>query len=347
MMDYPGTRRENEVWKACDDLWALHAAPNKITGDAIRDQLILLGYKKGSPNEIYKFRRSWKNSRGITSLEIGTEPVESPSDPISRAVSLVYEQIQNESQNHLEKMRQDFAENLKKSQQECSTLREAHEKLHTHQQIVDNQLLELQQQHCQLQKQLVEEKNAHALTIQRHQISEELFYQYKADFNLLQAELKNVQEKEIDFWKDKAQKALKEKEQDFLQLQETYKEQWQVFSDEVNQFRVTLRQLHEKNELLLKNYILQQEKVDQLRQELSNTQKKARKHEQETEQIEKLWRALEIKYATARGELAVANKRNIEYKGFWQKLQRELMYRQKNQEKSDVNTAGNTEISAD
>ncbi len=346
-MDYPGTRRENEVWKACDDLWALHAAPNKITGDAIRDQLIILGYKKGSPNEIYKFRRSWKISRGISDMEMGAESLESPSDPISRAVSLVYEQIQSESQNHLEKMHQDFAEKLEKSHQEYSALKEAHEKLQTHQETLDSRLAELQQQHGQLQTQLSEEKSMHALTMQRYQTSEELFYQYKTDFNLLLAELKSVQEKEIDFWKEKARKTLFEKEQSILQLQNTYKEQWQAFSEETNQSRVLLRQLQEKNELVVKNYAVQQEKCEQLRHELNVVSKKLSKEEQESEQATKLWRALEIKYATVRGELAVANKRSIEYKGFWQKLQRELTYRQKNQEKADGTSTGSTEISAD
>ncbi len=345
-MDYPGTRRENEVWKACDDLWALHALPNKITGDAIRDQLIVLGYKKGSPNEMYKFRRSWKMSRGISDVETGGEPADSPSDPISRAVALVYEQIQSESQDHLEKMHQDFADKLQKSHQEYSVLKEAHEKLQAHHQTLDSQFAAMRQQHGELRMQLSEEKNTHALTMQRYQTSEKLFYQYKTDFSLLQAELKTVQEKEIDFWKDKAQKTLNEKEQSVLQLQITYKEQWQAFSDESNQFRVTLRHLHEKNELVLKKYAIQQEKVELHRQELIMAQKKACKQEQESEQVVKLCRALEIKHAAVRGELAVANKRSIEYKGFWQKLQRELIYRQKNQEKADATTTGNTEISA-
>lgn len=94
-MDAPKTRRENEVWQACDDLWALHANLEALKGDSIRDQLINLGYKKGSPNEIYKYRSSWKESRGISEKSLA-ESVQ-VADPISRAVSLVYEQIQQEA----------------------------------------------------------------------------------------------------------------------------------------------------------------------------------------------------------------------------------------------------------
>jgi hypothetical protein len=94
-MDAPRTRRENEVWQACDDLWALHANLEALKGDLIRDQLVSLGYKKGSPNEIYKYRSTWKESRGISEKSLA-ESVQ-VADPISRAVSLVYEQMQQEA----------------------------------------------------------------------------------------------------------------------------------------------------------------------------------------------------------------------------------------------------------
>ena len=100
-MDTPRTRRENEVWQACDDLWALNANLEALKGDEIRDRLLKLGYKKGSPNEIYKYRQTWKESRGVSEkalIEAGQQ-----TDPISRAVSLVYEQIQQETQQKIQR----------------------------------------------------------------------------------------------------------------------------------------------------------------------------------------------------------------------------------------------------
>ncbi len=118
-MDTPKTRRENEVWQACDDLWALNASLEALKGDHIREQLVKLGFKKGSPNEIYKYRQTWRESRGISEkalVEAGQQ-----TDPISRAVSLVYEQMQQETLqkiNAVESNSQAQIETLKSQNQE-------------------------------------------------------------------------------------------------------------------------------------------------------------------------------------------------------------------------------------
>ena len=58
-------RREQEVWQACDDLWALFGDFGSLTGDAIRDRLVALGKSRGSPNEIYRYRKTWELSRKV------------------------------------------------------------------------------------------------------------------------------------------------------------------------------------------------------------------------------------------------------------------------------------------
>lgn len=133
-MDAPKTRRENEVWQACDDLWALNTNLESLKGDAIRDQLIKLGYKKGSPNEIYKYRSTWKESRGISDKSLA-ETVE-VADPISRAVSLVYQQIQNEAQQKITVLQNESdtqIESLTRQNQDlilsCETLLQKHQAL--------------------------------------------------------------------------------------------------------------------------------------------------------------------------------------------------------------------------
>ncbi len=133
-MDAPKTRRENEVWQACDDLWALNSNLEALKGDSIRDQLLRLGYKKGSPNEIYKYRASWKESRGISDKSLA-QTVE-VADPISRAVSLVYEQIQQEAQQKITVIQNESGtriENLAQQNQELilsyETLSQKHEAL--------------------------------------------------------------------------------------------------------------------------------------------------------------------------------------------------------------------------
>lgn len=135
-MDAPKTRRENEVWQACDDLWALNTSLEALKGDQIREQLLKLGYKKGSPNEIYKYRASWRESRGISEKTLA-QTVE-VADPISRAVSLVYEQIQQEAQQKITSIQTeslDQLEALGKQNQILSTqyetLQEKHDALIT------------------------------------------------------------------------------------------------------------------------------------------------------------------------------------------------------------------------
>ena len=126
-MNPPKTRRENEVWQACDDLWAVNNSTEALKGDRIRDQLVQLGYKKGSPNEIYKYRSSWKESRGISEKNLAQSA--QVADPISRAVSLVYEQIQQETQQKITAIQCDSTAQVEKLVQENQELSSSLEKL--------------------------------------------------------------------------------------------------------------------------------------------------------------------------------------------------------------------------
>lgn len=142
-MNTPQTRRENEVWQACDELWALHASFKSLTGDGIRERLQALGYKKGSPNEVYKYRRTWQQSRGVKNeLEFHGDEIEN-NDPISRAVSLVYEQLHAQSQSELSKLGE-----------ERSLLQENLAKLQTETELLKAQLTGLEQTHAQTEQAL-------------------------------------------------------------------------------------------------------------------------------------------------------------------------------------------------
>lgn len=107
-------RREQEVWQACDDLWALSGDISGITGDAIRERLVVLGKSRGSPNEIYKYRKTWFKSRNISAdREIVDE-----GDPISRAVRLVHENLQSETDQKVAKLQQEHELELLKKDEE-------------------------------------------------------------------------------------------------------------------------------------------------------------------------------------------------------------------------------------
>lgn len=117
MKNEPKTRREREVWGACDALYTLHGEFEKITGDNLRDQLVEMGHKKGSPNEVYKYRKTWVSARGILTEKGGDESPHSRGrpendDPITRAVGLVHEQLKAESQNELERIRKNYEDTI-------------------------------------------------------------------------------------------------------------------------------------------------------------------------------------------------------------------------------------------
>jgi len=323
-MDLPNTRRESEVWQACDDLWVKYATFSKLTGDAIRDQLVVLGYKKGSPNEIYKFRRTWKFSRGIFEEDAATQTDEVQNDPISRAVFLVYEQMQTKTKEELEKRQVEFDEQLADLQNRLELLTESHESLQVINKDQFSQITCLEEECQRLKGELFLEKNEHAILKEKYCFSEKMFEEYKVEISRVQLELKSLHEEEVDLWRAKIQEMTQEKERSLLKLEETYKTQWYYFSEQVNLFQVQLRQLHEKSEILLKNFTVQQEKNKELKEELVIANRELAKKHQEAEQLNKKYNALNVKQATMRGELSMANKRGNEFKVLLQNLKREL-----------------------
>jgi len=106
----PTTRREKEIWQACEALLADRKTLAQITGDAIRDTLLSLGYKKGSPNEIYRYRKTWQTEAGLLSPSSGeAELCSALPDPIQRAASQLREEIFLEAQQEQAQLKEAFA----------------------------------------------------------------------------------------------------------------------------------------------------------------------------------------------------------------------------------------------
>ncbi|MBL4818271.1 MAG: hypothetical protein JKY15_03435 [Deltaproteobacteria bacterium] len=61
-MDAARTRREHEVWQACDDLWALNASLEALKGDHIREHLLKLGYKKAAQTKFISTEKPGKKA---------------------------------------------------------------------------------------------------------------------------------------------------------------------------------------------------------------------------------------------------------------------------------------------
>jgi len=56
-------RREGEVWDACDELLG---EGSKLTLDFIQNKLQTLSFDRGSPNYIYRYRKTWLEKNGLT-----------------------------------------------------------------------------------------------------------------------------------------------------------------------------------------------------------------------------------------------------------------------------------------
>jgi len=157
-MENARTRREREVWRVCDELWAQHASLGAVTGDAIRDRLVVLGYKKGSPNEIYKYRHTWKLSRHISENQEEAEE-QVLQDPISRAVALVQEELKAQAKTELQaqiKIFEHKQEQLEAEkicvQEELDALREKHAGLMQDKQSLDQKYQAMQDELHHLRK---------------------------------------------------------------------------------------------------------------------------------------------------------------------------------------------------
>lgn len=106
MLDAPLRRREQEVWQALDDLWSIHGDFKYLTGDTIRERLFALGKSRGSPNEIYKYRKTWAESRKVASINQSSNFVH--DDPITRAARLVHEELTQKAKEEIEHIKADF-----------------------------------------------------------------------------------------------------------------------------------------------------------------------------------------------------------------------------------------------
>lgn len=279
-MEAPKTRRENEIWQACDDLWALHASTGKLTGDAIRDKLLTLGYKKGSPNEVYKFRRTWKLSRGVAANPDETQDT-MQNDPISRAVSMVYEQIHANAQSELDTLRADFDASL---EQLSAARDEALAKLMALDEQLQGTRAELDHvtgERATFEQNLQHQSLALALLQERHETSVRLHDEARRDQNTLVAELKRVQEREIDLWRSQL------------------KERGQAWSDESTTLRVQLRELSKERDGLANEQAALRKRLSQQDEQLKSAKQENTRTSKENQRLRLALKKTETKLSAA------------------------------------------------
>lgn len=268
----PRTRRESEVWQACDDLWAQTAQTRNLTGDNIRDQLLKLGYKRGSPNEIYRYRSSWKESRGVIEQGEAAEPGAMTSDPISRAVSMVYDQMRTQTNEAMDKLVEDYEAKLKLALIEIETLKEDKAALCNEKSDLTQQLINSQTKNAKLEFSLAEQERERIVLCERIKGTSQLNETIQLEHQSLVLELKTFHEREIDLWRaqvNDTQKALGEsKHESKLELER----QGAKFSEELMQLKNELRQAYEEKAIAAA-------RASALENALASTQKATQQHE--------------------------------------------------------------------
>lgn len=178
-MEIATRRREQEVWQACDDLWAMHGDLKSMTGDAIRDRLVTLGKSKGSPNEIYRYKKTWASSRRVSDETSRSDQDDDGKDPIGRAVRLVHEKLKSETREEISRVQQEYLEQIEQKDSEISEAKRSLDDL-----MIEYQKLEQQNQERSL--------NIAALT---EQLAVEIKMREATERELINTRALNEQEK--------------------------------------------------------------------------------------------------------------------------------------------------------
>ncbi len=109
----PSTQREYEVWQACDQLVGEGHDGATLTGEMIINALSVLGYAKGSPNQLYQYRTSWRKARGVVIPEPSERFKEvAGSDPIFKAVSHVRNELKAQAEHEITTIREECEQRL-------------------------------------------------------------------------------------------------------------------------------------------------------------------------------------------------------------------------------------------
>lgn len=233
-MEIASRRREQEVWQACDDLWAQNGNLSALTGESIRSQLVNLGKSRGSPNEIYRYRKSWAQSRGIE----GQARSEELSDPISRAVRMVHDQLKTESDTKITEIKEEFQQALQEKDRIIERLNENNKQLVHEYGLLQTRLNEEKRLLSDLEKQVLAEREVRSALEHELSLVKRSFSEAKEANSLLLAELKHAHESELTRNHDSFLAREKTLKEDLEKSLNTQKEQGFMFSEQLTNERM-------------------------------------------------------------------------------------------------------------
>lgn len=326
-MEIATRRREQEVWQACDDLWAMHGEVSGITGDSIRERLVTLGKSKGSPNEIYKYRKTWIKSRKIDNSSALNEE---ETDPISRAVHMVHEQLKLEAAQEIERLQRDFDDKLKEKDNIIASSKDALERLMMEFSTIQKDVAEKTAKIAVLDEQLLAEVEVRKVTERELAQLSVLHKQEQAANSLLLNEIKAVFSQEMTKAHAREQDLQNRFDEKVQQLNQEKINLGHSYSDQLNEYKTRLynqqilcKQLEDNYAQLLQekeaanNNVLQKSQslalLQQKNNELSLALASLAKQLQlaKTEQQTLITEVKTLKLAYKRAELTIARLRAI------------------------------------
>lgn len=248
-MKQPKTRRENEIWQACDALVAEGILGHKVTGDMLREKLLDLGHSKGSPNEIYKYRRNWREARGIVEEDFSRSQNDALalSDPIVRAAEAIRKEIEMKATAAIEKMRHEAELQVNSCQGKLDERERDLKQLSENNKELAFGNTELKGESRTLQAQLFEEKQKTSVLEQSIRSSAVALQKFEREADRLLVELKQSHLETCEGLKDrlKDSEAYYQKEIDkYREIYEKQRHEWMVVNDGL---KVTHQRLEVKN----------------------------------------------------------------------------------------------------
>lgn len=324
-MEMAVRRREQEIWHALDDLWALHGDAKNLTGDAIRERLVAMGKSRGSPNEIYKYRKTWVHSRGIRLHEhhVAEERTE---DPISRAVHIVHEKLKEESLQQIDEIKKTFEQQMAGKEEELSKAKESLSRLVAEYGELERDRTQVIAYKDAITQELNAEREIRQAGERELSIAKLTLHQERAMGEKLVLELKAAHTHQVNTMIEEGrlreQSALQERQQILAEkklLGEQFSEQLNQLKLDIYNKEIAIKNIGQKSIELTNGLELEREKTNQLQQDRALLEKNVSQMQQELQHKQAQVNALveernSLNWQLKRAQLTIARLRAINVK---------------------------------
>lgn len=174
----PNTRKEAEVWKACDILWNENKTVSELTLDAIADQLLNMHCKRGSNSDISRFKKTWLHKNDLLGAPAYTQKTPShptitpsPLSNMDKAYVKWREEVEAQAQSKIETLQAAHHEEVETLKEETTILQEAHHALKEQQQTIETNYQSLQHDYQQAKATITQQTQI--IQSLEHQLAEE------------------------------------------------------------------------------------------------------------------------------------------------------------------------------